>query len=60
MNIQSLTVFKDYEIMPVSLMVPEENILAMGGFQILPIFDGFFNGGCGRMLVIFKRDIQII
>lgn len=34
---QLLMAFEDYEIMPVSFVVSEEEILAVGGIDFLPV-----------------------
>ena len=42
----------------VALMVPEKQVLAMGGVEFLPIVDGLLNGGDGRMEVDVEFDAE--
>ena len=37
-DLHFLMAFEDYQIVTVSLMIPEEQILAMSGIDLLPIF----------------------
>ena len=46
---QLLMALEDYKVMPVSLMISEEKVLAMNGIYLLPIFQSKFYGRKRRM-----------
>jgi alpha-galactosidase len=48
----------DHQVVPVALVIAEENILAMRGINILPVLQGFFNSMSRRMFVVFKGNSQ--
>jgi hypothetical protein len=45
--------FEYYEIVPVALMIPEEQVLAVCRVDLLPIFQSHFDGRKWRMRVVF-------
>ena len=51
--------FEKHEIMLVAFMVPEKQVLAVGGIEFLPIVDGFLYGGNGGMEMDVEFDAQI-
>lgn len=53
MDGQFLMTFEDYQIMPVSLVVTEEQVLAMGGIDFLPILQSKLYGRKRRMSMQF-------
>ena len=53
MNVKIFMTFKDNQIMSVSLMITEKEILAMGRIYILPIFKSKFDCRKRRMGVKF-------
>ena len=59
--------FEDYEVMSVSFMVSEEEILAMGGIYFLPVLESKFYCRERRMVmclifnsVIFKKTVYLL
>jgi len=58
MNIEVLPCIQNYQIMPVSFMVPEKQILAMSGWDILPVFPCNFYSRKRRMFIKSELDIQ--
>jgi len=49
----------DDQVMTVALMVPEKQVLAVGGFNVPPVFPGLLDGRHRWMLVVFERDVQL-
>ena len=54
MDGQFLVAFEYYKIMPVALVVAEEQILAMGRINLLPVFEREFYGRKGRMVMCLE------
>jgi hypothetical protein len=48
-DLHFLMTFEYHKIMPVSLMVTEKEILAVGGVNVFPIFQSKFDGRKRRM-----------
>jgi len=46
---QLLMALEDYKVMPVSLMISEEKVLAVYGIYLLPVLKGELDGRKGRM-----------
>ena len=46
---QLLMALEDYKVMPVSLMISEEKVLAMNGIYLLPVLEGQLDCRKGRM-----------
>jgi len=59
MNSHLLSVLQDYNVMFVSFMIPEKQVLAVCSIQVLPVFHGFPDGRGGRMLVILERNPEV-
>jgi hypothetical protein len=58
--------FEYHKIMPVSFVIPEEQILAVCGIDFLPVFEGQFYGRKRRMgvvnefyAVVFKESVNL-
>jgi hypothetical protein len=60
MDGQILPVINNYQIMAVAFVVSEENIFTMRGFDIAPIFHGFFDGWQWRVFVYFVQNAKPI
>lgn len=45
--------FEYYKIVPVALMISEEQVLAVGRLDFLPVFQRHFDGGEWRMGMVF-------
>ena len=54
MYIKLSEMFKDNQIMPVTFVVPEEDILTSARFKITPVYFSIFDGIQRRMFVIFE------
>jgi len=52
--------FYNYEVMLVSLMVSEEEVLAVSRLNVGPVFLRLVNGCNSRMLVIIIPDLKLI
>lgn len=48
-DVHLMAALEDDEIVLVSLVVSEKQVLAMGGVELLPVTDGFLDGWDGRM-----------
>ena len=60
MNAHLPGMFQDDEVMPVSFVIPEKQVLAMGGIEVLPVFHSFLNGRSRGMFVILKRYFEFV
>ena len=47
---------EDDKIMPIALMVPEKQVLAVCRVKLFPVFDGRFNGRNRRMKIDVELD----
>jgi hypothetical protein len=50
-DVKHLVTFEDHQIMAVSLVIAEEQVLAMCRIYLLPVLQGQFNGRKRRMRV---------
>lgn len=57
---QFLMTFEDNEIMPIALVVPEEEILAMDRINLLPVFQSQFYGRKRRMCMKIIAEAMFI
>jgi hypothetical protein len=51
---------KDYEIMPVALVITEKQVLTVGGINILPIFKSQFYGRKRWMVMSLILNAMIL
>jgi len=60
MNMQIMRIFDNYQVMAVAFVVSEKEVLAMGCFDVFPVFTGFFDGCDRRMPVIVEENIEFL
>jgi hypothetical protein len=52
--------FHDNQVVPVAFVIPEKDILAVCGIDILPVFQRLLNGRRCRMLIIIVSDAELL
>ena len=57
-NLQVVCMFQHDQVVAVAFMIAEEDVFAVSGFDVGPVFPGLFNGRSRRMLIVGERDIQ--
>ena len=60
MNRKLLHAVENHQLMPVSLVIPEEEVLAVRPLELSPIGQGILNGRQGRMKYQLIRNPQHI
>jgi hypothetical protein len=60
MDTQIMAVIDDYQIVPVSLVIPEEKIFAVSCLDIFPVFHRLFDGRRRGMFMVIEINLQLI
>jgi hypothetical protein len=59
MDPKILRMLNDHEVMAVALMIPEEEVLTMGGIYIFPVLTGLLYRCHRGMLIIVEWNVKL-